>query len=150
MNITINTNDGISNIDRAILKAILDATGEESETVVQSTEKKENPTEEENETLNEESEHRVFFPKIYGNTEDTIIKVLDHIEIGSVYDISKYTNISMSTLRNYCSNMKKKGVLDASTNGLPKKYFLKSKGNPELRDLLKALPMRRKKNYRGN
>lgn len=77
----------------------------------------------------------IWFPKIHGKTRETVLDIVKRLEYCSRLEVSKVTDIAESTITGTLSSLKKEGILDSS-NDKPKKYWIKDKGDPRLKDAL--------------
>ena len=69
------------------------------------------------------------------NNKEAVLLVLDKIESGTVTQIAqRIDNTKQENIQTACSVLKKEGIL-ATTTTRPMSYFIKSKGNPELRSM---------------
>lgn len=131
MQIIIDTNKELSEVQKNVLRALIGS--DKSQTNSEDVEK---PV-----------ENKLMFPKIHGQTDEVVLNIVKHVEIGTIHDFTKYTDIPRSTISAVLSKLKREGKLDASTD-MPKKYFIKATGNPELSDALKSAMGKKIRNFK--
>jgi len=84
---------------------------------------------------------KVKFPSIHGTAKDTILKIIEHIKGGSIYDIQSQTNIKLNTIRQKLTELIKDGEIERS-DCKPSVYYIKGK-NYALLETLKNVKHRK-------
>lgn len=78
---------------------------------------------------------------IHGHSNDIVLRIIDHLESASLPDIFKCTDMKEGTIKSIIHNLYHQNIIDKSTSK-PIRYFIRNKGNPEIKELLSNVKRR--------
>ena len=72
----------------------------------------------------------------WGQAREVVLKALENLEIATIRELSKFTGMAEGTVYNQLNKLRKEKVVETSIGTIPKKFFIRQLGNPELKEVL--------------